>query len=101
MAALAAGNQGKFWEFHSQLLENHQRVNNEKILEIAGGLGLDMVRFNEDRQSASSRQLIQEDVENGKKIGVSGTPSVFMNGKRINNRDIGNLSEMIMRELGK
>ncbi len=101
MAALAAGAQGKFWEFHSLLLENHEQVNDEKILEIAAGMGLNMDQFNQDRQSASSRRLIQEDIENGKKIGVRGTPSVFMNGKRIGNRELGNLPELIMRERGK
>jgi protein-disulfide isomerase len=101
MAALAAGSQGKFWEFHSQLLENHKQVNDKKILEIAEGMGLNMDQFNLDRQSASNRRLIQEDVKNGKKIGVRGTPSVFMNGKRISNRDLGNLPELIVRERGK
>lgn len=101
MAALAAGNQGKFWEFHSQLLENHEQVDDEKILEIAGGMGLNMDQFNQDRQSPSNRRLIQEDIENGRKIGVRGTPSVFMNGKRISNRDLGNLPELIMREREK
>jgi len=99
MAALAAGYQDKFWEFHSQLLENHNQINDEKILEIAGKMGLNMERFNQDRQSASSRQLIQEDVENGKKIGVRGTPSLFINGKRVDNP--GKLPELIMKELGK
>ena len=99
MAALAAGNQGKFWEFHSQLLKNHNQISDEKILEIATGMGLNMDLFNKDRQSASSRRLIQEDVENGRKIGVRGTPSVFMNGKRV--RNPGQLPELIMRELGK
>jgi protein-disulfide isomerase len=99
MAALAAGNQGKFWEFHSQLLKNHNQINDEKILEIATGMGLNMDLFNKDRQSASSRQLIQEDVENGRKISVRGTPSIFMNGKRV--RNPGQLPELIMQELGK
>ena len=99
MAALAAGNQGKFWEFHRQLLENHSQLNDEKILEIASGMGLNMDQFNLDRQLASSRQLIQQDIENGKKIGVRGTPSMFMNGKRVQNP--GKLPELIMRELGK
>ena len=101
MAALAAGNQGKFWEFHSQLLKNHKQITEAKILEIAGGMELDMDQFNQDRQSVSNRQLIQEDVQNGKKIGVRGTPSVFLNGKRLNNRDLGRLPELIIRERGK
>ena len=99
MAAMAAGNQGKFWEFHRQLLANHKQINDEKILEIATGMALNMDQFNQDRQSAASRQLIQQDIENGKKIGVRGTPSMFMNGKRVQNP--GKLPELIMRELGK
>lgn len=101
MAALAAGKQGKFWEFHSKLLENHKQVNEEKILEIAGPLGLNMEQFDQDRRSPSGRKLIQEDVENGKKIGVRGTPSLFLNGKRIDNRDLGSLPVLIQRELKK
>ena len=100
MAALAAGKQGKFWEFHSRLLENHDQVNEQKILNIAGELKLDMERFKKDRQLASSSKLIQEDIKNGRAIGVSGTPSAFINGKRIRNQDLGRLPELIIRELG-
>ena len=59
-----------------------------------------MDQFNKDRKLASSRQLIQEDMENGKKIGVTGTPSAFINGKRIRNRDLGKLPQLIISELG-
>ena len=101
MAALAAGKQGKFWEFHTRLLENHDNLNEEKIVEIAKELGLDMDRFMKDRQSEASRRLIEEDIENGRKVGVTGTPSVFLNGKRIPNRDLGKLPQLIIRELGE
>lgn len=100
MAALAAGKQGKFWEFHSRLLKNHDQVDEQKIVEVAGELGLDMDQFEKDRQLESSRQLIREDIENGKTIGVTGTPSAFINGKRIRNRELGTLPELIIRELG-
>lgn len=101
MAALAAGRQGKFWEFHSQLLEHHDALDETKLNEIAAALGLDMNRFKQDRQLESSRQLIREDIENGQAIGVNGTPSVFMNGKRIDNKDLGTLPQLIARELEK
>ena len=100
MAALAAGKQGKFWEFHSRLLENHDQVNEQKILDIAGELKLDLDQFKKDRQLASSRKLIQADIEDGKAIGVSGTPTAFINGKQIRNRELGSLPELIIRELG-
>lgn len=99
MAALAAGKQGKFWEFHSRLLENHDQVDEQKILDIAGELKLNMDQFRKDRELASSRKLIQEDIKNGKAIGVTGTPSAFINGKRIRNQELGTLPELIIREL--
>jgi len=99
MAALAAGKQGKFWAFHSQLLENHKQVNEEKLLEIAGKLELDMDRFNLDRTSDENRRIIGEDVANGRQVGVRGTPTVFLNGKRIKNP--GALPELIRQELEK
>lgn len=100
-AALAAGNQGKFWELHSRLLENHNTLTEEKITELAAGLNLDMEKFNRDRTSEQVQKIIAEDIANGRKVGVTGTPSVFMNGKRIENRQIGNLPVLILRELEK
>lgn len=100
-AALAAGNQGKFWEFHGLLLENHDQLSAEKITEIATGLNLDMEKFNRDRASEQIQKIIAEDVANGRQAGVTGTPSVFLNGKRIQNRQIGNLPALISRELEK
>lgn len=101
MAALAAGKQRKFWEFHSKLLENHNKLNEEKIIEIATELELDLDQFGQDRKLETSRQLIREDMENGKLVGVRGTPAVFLNGKRIKNKDLGSLPKLIDRELKK
>jgi len=99
MAALAAGKQGKFWEFHSQLLEHHDKVSEQEILDIATGLQLNMDQFNKDRQSPDSRLLIQADIQNGRQVGVRGTPSLFINGKRVKNP--GTLPELIGNELTK
>jgi protein-disulfide isomerase len=101
MAALAAGKQGKFWAFHSRLLANYNRLNEQKIQEIAKNLGLNMKRFNHDRHLASIRKAIQRDVDEGRKLGVDGTPTVFLNGKRIRNRNLGSLPKLIKEELGK
>jgi protein-disulfide isomerase len=101
MAALAAERQGKFWAFHSQLLANYNRLNEKKIQDIAKNLGLDMKRFNHDRHLESLRKAIQQDVEEGRKLGVDGTPTVFLNGKRIDNRNLGRLPRLIKEELAK
>ena len=101
LAALAAGRQGKFWEFHGRLLEHYNAVTDEKIAEIAAGLQLNMDQFNADRQSADSQALIAADIENGQAAGVRGTPTLFMNGKRIRNQDLGSLPDLIRRELAR
>ena len=100
MGALSSNNQGKFWEFHEKLLKNFEDLNDEKIKGIAQELDLDMERFDRDMQSEDNRRIIKEDIENGDRIGVDGTPSVFLNGKRIKNRDLSQLPVIIERVLG-
>jgi len=97
MAVLSAGNQGKFWEFHSRLLENYNRLSEQKLLEIAGSLELNLEKFNQDRVSPALHMVIQEDIANGEKVGVRGTPTVYLNGKRV--RNPGDLPQLIQREL--
>ncbi len=99
MGAMAAHNQGKFWEFHKALLKNHKALNDAKILSIAKGLGLDMPRYNGDSKSPGNRALILEDIQDGRNIGVRGTPSVFVNGKSIKSNQLGNLLNIITKEL--
>lgn len=101
MASLAAGQQGKFWEFHRKLLLHHDDVSESRILEIATELKLDLKQFNTDRQSEALQKIIREDVENGGAIGVKGTPWVFLNGKRVHPRKIGDLPDLILKELEK
>jgi predicted DsbA family dithiol-disulfide isomerase len=80
-AAMAANAQGKFWEFRHKLFEDYRSINDLKIQEIAKGLGLDMEKFNKDRDSRSIRDFVTRDVLNGRQIGVRGTPTFFVNGK--------------------
>ena len=99
MGALAAGKQGKFWEFHQALLKNHNALNDEKILSIARGLKLDMTRYADDSKSPGNRALILEDIEEGRKLGVRGTPTVYLNGKNVKGRELGNLVNLVAEEL--
>mgnify|MGYP000601521316 CR=1 FL=1 len=95
MAALAAGNQEKFWEFHAALFENFNALDDKKIQEIAESLSLDRERFEKDRNAPESRAIIIQDMQEGQRIGVRGTPTIFLNGKKVDNRDISRLPEMI------
>ena len=101
LAALSANNQGKFWEFHSKLFENFRSLNDQKIEEIAKELNLDMQKFLKDRNTPAVKNLIIRDLRNGQAVGVSGTPTLFVNGKRVKNRSFQGLSRLIEKELGK
>jgi protein-disulfide isomerase len=98
-AAMAANAQGKFWEFRRRLFENFPSLNDVKILGIAKGLGLDMTRFTKDMNSRSVRDFVARDVVNGRQIGVRGTPSIFVNGKRAKIRTPFDLFTIIDAEL--
>jgi len=100
-AALAANLQGKFWEFHVTLLKNYNALNDSKIKEIAQSLGLDMEKFSKDMRSPAVRKLITRDINNGRRIGVRGTPTVFINGKRVQQRSSGDFVQRIEAELKK
>ncbi len=98
-AALAANMQGEFWMFHEELFENHKGLNDKKIQDIAKDLDLDMEKFAKDMNSVAVARMIKNDLLNGRKIGVRGTPSVFINGKILKKRNLAGFSEMIEAEL--
>jgi protein-disulfide isomerase len=80
-ASWAAQQQGKFWEFQDALFENQQKLSEALYVETAKKLNLDLKKFNQDRNSEAATQAIQKDVEMAKKIGVTGTPFLIMNGE--------------------
>jgi len=100
-AALAAERQGKFWEFHDELFKHYRSLNDKKIADIAQKVGLDEAQFNKDRQDPAILGKINLDYEEGQKIEVRGIPAVFMNGRRIKNRDMKNLKDMVEKQLEK
>jgi len=101
LAALSANKQGKFWEFHSQLFANHDALSIPKLDEIAKSFDLDMKKFKEDLMAQDVVSLIVRDVREGQKIGISGTPTIFLNGKQIKDRTFRAMDKLIERELAK
>lgn len=99
MAALAAGRQGKFWEFHDELYKNYNRLNDQKIEEIVLQLGLDETKFDQDKKSSQLSARIQRDWKDGKQIGIRGTPTLFINGKKVKNRSIKKMEALIDEQL--
>jgi len=101
VAALAAGKQGKFWEFHDLLFKNYNRLNTQKIQQIAQQLNLDMARYAKDQNDPQIRMLIQRDISDAAEASVFSTPTVFINGRILKNRTISGFQRMIERELEK
>ena len=97
-AALAAHKQGKFWEFHDKLFAV-EKLSDEAINNVAVELQLDIAQFNIDMNSPEIRQMVNKDLLDAQKVGVTGTPTIFINGKKLKNRSLAGFQEMIDREL--
>ena len=101
IGALAAHQQGKFWEFHSELFKNYTKLNDAKFVEIAQSLGLNMEQFKQDMKNPALASLVQRDLKDGVESGVRGTPSIFINGRRLQQRSFPGFKQVIDEELTK
>ena len=101
MAALAAESEGKFWEFHDLLFKNYNKLNDQKIREIALELGLDQTEFKKKMKDPKITAMIRQDVRDGAQAGVRGTPTIFINGRRLNDRSLKGFKAAIDKELQK
>lgn len=81
-AAEAAARQGRFWEMHDRLYEREPPLVEEQVFEIADELGLDEERLRSDLASDDVGRRVEEDVAEGKRNGVTGTPTLFIDGIR-------------------
>lgn len=88
VASIAARKQGKFWPLHDQLFANYNKLNEEKIRELAQSVGLDMKRFDEDIQDPALQREVEADMQLGSRSGVRGTPAVYINGSQLNDRSL-------------
>lgn len=82
-AAIAAGNQGKFWEMHDLLFTNQRNLNPEQFKVFAQQLGLDMAKFEADMNAEATAKLIASDMQQGAQAGVRGTPNFLVNGVQV------------------
>ena len=101
VGAMAAHQQGKFWEFHAELFKNYNKLNDAKIDEIATSLELDMDLFGQDMQKPEIKWIVQRDLKDGSAAGVRGTPSIFINGRQLKQRSFAGFKAVIDAELAK
>lgn len=87
-AAEAAGLQGKFWQMHKLIYEHQKDWKDQFDVrpifdDYANQIGLDVERFNRDIGSNLVAQRIIMDGKRAQSMGVSGTPTVFLNGREV------------------
>lgn len=84
-AALAAHQQGKFWEYHDLLFANQRALTRPALEDYAKQVNLDVPRLKKALDDQSLKAAVDADVKLGEEVNVSGTPTVFINGKRVSN----------------
>lgn len=99
-AALAAQEQGKFWEFHDRLFAE-KKLSKVSIARIAQELNLDNARFEKDMASPEIQARINKDLQDAQKAGVTGTPTAFINGRLLKQRSLEGFQAIIDDELRK
>jgi len=82
-AANAAHKQGKFFEFTDVLYRNQNALDKESLKKYAADLGLNPTQFELDLQSESNAAEIRKDMSDGANYGISGTPTIYVNGVKV------------------
>jgi len=101
-AAEAAHQQGKFWEMHDLIFGNQEAMSPEKYVEYAKQLNLDVARFQRDIASAQVKARIDADSAEAERLGVTGTPAFFVNGRFLSGaQPFPAFKELIDQELGR
>jgi len=83
VAAECANLQGKFWEYGKLAFENQKNLVDDKLKEIAKSLNLDTASFNACLDGNQTSGRVQNDLKLGADLGVSYTPSLYVNGKLV------------------
>ena len=82
-AALAAGDQGKFWEMHDLLFANQTKLGRADLLRYAKQLGLKLPNFQHALDNHTYRPVIERDLAEAKGLGITASPTFFVNGRRL------------------
>jgi protein-disulfide isomerase len=98
-AAIAAGKQGKFWEMHDIMFKNNRQLSYDNLKDYAKQIGLDVPRWEKDYNSPETQAQIDKDMALARQASVQGTPTIFVNGKRLMNRSVDGFKQMIEAEL--
>lgn len=101
-AAESAHRQGKFWEMHDKIFANQREIKPDKLRTYATEVGLDLAKYDKDVVSPDVKKRVDSDSQEADKLGVSGTPAFFINGRYLSGaQPFESFKKMIDEELAK
>lgn len=100
-AAQAAGLQGKFWEIDKLLFANQSELSDSMIASLAGTLSIDMEKYTVDSTSSAVQEFIDEDIAFGESLGISFTPTFYLNGMKLDLQSIEDLQKKVEETINK
>jgi protein-disulfide isomerase len=86
--AACAGKQDKFWEYHDLAFSDQRALNDAAMAGLAEKLKLDMDEFNKCIESDYPEQQVKRGQDEGQRLGVDSTPTLFLNGHRLHLHDM-------------
>jgi protein-disulfide isomerase len=99
-AAEAAREQNKYWEYAAKLFSNQSALEVEKLKQYATDLALDRSKFDAALDGGKFKQHVQRDLRDGNRVGIRGTPTLFLNGRQVSDRSYEGLKRAIDAALG-
>jgi len=101
-AAMAANEQGKFWEMHDKLFSNQQQLDRASLDKYAQEIGLDMNKFKAALDKEKNKDRIKKDTDDAANFGARGTPNFFINGRNFRGaQPLDSFKEVINEEIKK
>lgn len=82
-AARCAGDQGRFWQYHDTLYHQAPKLSPIDLKAYAKDMGLDSTAFDRCLASGKHKSVVQQDLNEGVKLGLTGTPTFFINGREL------------------
>ena len=92
---MAAGIQGKFWEMQDILYKNSKELEDKDLKKYAEDIGLNVEQFEKDMTSEKVAKWVKDDIAEARRVKVTGTPTLFINGKRVKNRQLDAMKKVI------
>ena len=96
---VCAEEQGKFWEYHYMAFESQSSLKADSPVKFAEKLGLKVDAFKTCLAASSTKEKVEKSRAEGERIGVQGTPAIYVNGQKLSGYDAKDLEKLIKKNL--